>query len=413
MQYRLTDTTVKKAQPKPDGKADKLTDGGGLYLWVTRTGKYWRYDYTRPISKKRNTLVIGSYPEITLKEARQLHAEARALLARDIDPSEHKQAVQAAKKAMIENDFQSVALEWYDRFATDSEKAGNRNKRRLERLIFPYIGKRAISDIEPPEVLQCLRRIEHKGQLSTAHKVKSVLGQIFRYAVATGRVSRDPTTDLKGAIPPAKVKHFAAITNQTMIGKLLRDIDNYSGSLVTKTALKLSAYCFVRPSEIRRIEWIDVDMDKALWVIPAGKIKMRSDHLVPLSRQALELLEHMRPHSSHRRYIFPCQGNPKEAMSNNTVRQALRRMGYDKDTMTAHGFRAMASTSLYELGYDSELIERQLAHLVGNEVRRAYDRSQHIDKRTAMMQAWADYLDRLKAGAQVIPIHQKHEPKAG
>jgi integrase len=198
-----------------------------------------------------------------------------------------------------------------------------------------------------------------------------------------------------------------------MIGKLLRDIDNYSGSLVTKTALKLSAYCFVRPSEIRRIEWIDVDMDKALWVIPAGKIKMRSDHLVPLSRQALELLEHMRPHSSHRRYIFPCQGNPKEAMSNNTVRQALRRMGYDKDTMTAHGFRAMASTSLYELGYDSELIERQLAHLVGNEVRRAYDRSQHIDKRTAMMQAWADYLDRLKAGAQVIPIHQKHEPKAG
>ncbi|WMP16948.1 tyrosine-type recombinase/integrase [Thiothrix lacustris] len=398
----MNDTAVKNAKPKD--KPYKITDGGGLYLLVKPNGsKLWRYKYR--VGGKEQNLAIGCYPEITLKDARTQHEEARALLARDIDPSQHKQATKGNRKAAAANTFQAVATEWLVKFtATQVPEHTDRQQRRLERHVFPWIGGRIIGEIEPPDILAVLRRIEAAGTLETAHRVKTITGQVFRYAVATGRAVRDQTADLKGALPPTRGKHFAAITDPKEIGELLRAMAVYRGAIETRLALQLSAYLFTRPGELRQMEWAEIEGD--VWIIPAEKMKAGRVHVVPLCSQALALLDELRPLTGRRRYVFPSQTDTSKPMSANTVRSALIRLGYDSDTMTAHGFRALASTRLYEMGFHTDLIEKQLAHSVGSDVRRAYDRSQHIEQRTAMMQQWADYLDSLRDGAQVIPIRR-------
>jgi integrase len=406
MKRKLTDTAAKNAKPTTDGKPKKYSDGGGLLLLANPNGsKHWRYVYR--MDGKEKTLSVGSYPEITLKDARLLHEEARALLARGVDPSQHKQATKGARQAEQANTLQAVAMEWLVKFTADQVPEHTaRQQRRLERHVFPYIGGRIIGELEPPDILAVLRRIEAAGTLETAHRVKTIIGQVFRYAVATGRAIRDQTADLKGALPPAKGEHFAAITDPKEAGELLRAMAGYRGAIETNTALQLSAYTFTRPGELRQMEWAEVDTEKALWTIPAEKMKAGRVHVVPLCKQALALLCALRPLTGRRRYVFPSRTDTSKPMSSNTVRSALKRLGYDSDSMTAHGFRAMASTMLYELGYPSDVIEKQLAHTVGNDVRRAYDRSQLMPERTAMMQQWADYLDCLRDGAQVIPIRR-------
>lgn len=407
MKYQLTDTAVKAAKPKEDGKPIKLSDGGGLYLFVNEVGKYWRYNYRH--NGKQRTFSIGVYPDINLKTAREKHQGARELLARGIDPSEYKQQAKAEQIAITENTFEAIALEWFSKFSKDwAESYSIKLMSRFKNDVFPWLGNRPIATIEPPEILKCLKRVEERGALDSAHRIKRNIGQVFRYAVATGRAQRDQTADLKGSLPPTKKTNLAAIIDPLQVGRLMRDIQAYEGHLVTRIALQFSAYLFQRPNEIRSMEWSEIDADKALWSIPANKMKMRQPHLVPLPKQCLDLLEEIRPLTGHRRYVFPSMTDSTKPMSNNTVRQALRRMEYNKEDMTAHGFRAMARTILEEvLEVNPVYIEQQLAHAVKDANGTAYNRTKHLAKRIAMMQQWADYLDSLKAGAQVIPFKAK------
>lgn len=406
MKYKLTDTAAKNAKPKPDGKQKKYTDGGGLYLLAMKSGKYWRYDYTHPDSGKRKTLALGVYPDITLKAARERHTEAREVLARGVDPLSYKHQTKAMRKAESENSFELIAREWFIRFSpTWVESHASKIIRRLERDVFPWIGSAPIAELEPPDILKVLRRIEDRGALETAHRVKQNIGQVFRYAVTEGKATRDQTADLKGALPPPKKQHFAAITDPVEVGHLLRAMDDYKGTLETRIALQMSAYLFTRPGELRQMEWAEINIEQAVWNISADKMKSRQPHLVPLSRQAVALLDEIRPLSGHRRYVFTSATDPRKPMSNNTVRQALRRLGYDNATMTAHGFRAMARTILdEELGIQEKYIEHQLAHAVKDANGTAYNRTKHLPQRIDMMQKWADYLDSLKEGATVIPL---------
>lgn len=402
MKLRLTDTAVKNAKPKPDGKPAKHTDGGGLYLWVSQSAKVWRYDYARPILKSRNTMVIGHYPELSLRDARDLHQAARDLLARGIDPAEHRKAQEAAERDQIGNSFEAVALEWLVKFRhTWAGSTYNKITGILARAVFPWIGSVPIGELEPPDVLAVLRRQEAGGKLETAHKARQYIGQICRYAVATGRATRDPTPDLKGAIPPVINKSYAALTNPQEVGKLMQDIAKYSGRFETRLLMQASAYMFTRPGEVRQMQWAEINPDRTQWLIPAERMKLRQEHIVPLSRQMLALLDDIRPLTGHRQYVFPGRNDPRQPASNSVVRQALIRMGYPPDVMQAHGFRSTASTLLHEeLHYPSDVIEKQLAHNVGSKVRRVYDRSQYLPERTKMMQEWADYLDGLMgAGA--------------
>lgn len=402
MKYQLTDSAIKAAKPKEDGKPSKISDGGGLCLLVKNTGKYWRFNYR--YNNKQKTLALGVYPDINLKIAREKHQEARALLARGIDPSEYKQQAKAEQIAITENTFEAIALEWFSKFSKDwAESYSIKLMSRFKNDVFPWLGNRPIATIEPPEILKCLKRVEERGALDSAHRIKRNIGQVFRYAVATGRAQRDQTADLKGSLPPTKKTNLAAIIDPVQVGRLMRDIQAYEGHLVTRIALQLSAYLFQRPNEIRSMEWLEIDADKALWSIPANKMKMRQPHLVPLPKQCLDLLEEIRPLTGHRRYVFPSMTDSTKPMSNNTVRQALRRMEYSKGDMTAHGFRAMARTILEEvLEVNPVYIEQQLAHAVKDANGTAYNRTKHLAKRIAMMQQWADYLDSLRVGAQVI-----------
>ena len=411
MKYNLTDVAARKAKPNQDGKPKKYTDGGGLYLMVSSTGKYWRYKYR--IDGKEKTLSIGSYPEFSVKEARDLHLEARALLARGVDPSAHKQALKAVKLAEVTNSFEAVAREWFVKFSPQwVESHSKKIIRRFERDIFPWIGCRPIAELEPPDILQCLRRIEERGAIETAHRAKQDCGQVFRYAVATGRAKRDQTADLKGAIPPPKKTHHAAIIDPIEVGELLRTIHDYHGSFQVRIALKLSAYLFQRPGEIRQMQWDEINLESALWGIPAAKMKMRNAHIVPLPRQAVALLEEIRPLTGHRRYVFPSRTDTYKPMSDNTVRQALRRLGYDGETMTPQGFRALARTIMdEELEIEEKYIEQQLAHAVKDANGTAYNRTKHLKQRVPMMQQWADYLDSLRDGAQVIPFQTESKRK--
>jgi integrase len=397
----LTDTKVRTT--KPTEKPQKLFDGGGLFLLVSPTGgKLWRFKYRFGGSEK--LLCLGTYPETSLPEARQRRDQARALLANGIDPIQTKKAQKGARNQETET-FEIIAREWYAKFSPSwAPSHAKTTIRRLELFIFPWLGDRPIKTITAPELLIALRRIEAKGALETAHRVKQVCGQVFRYAIATGRAERDPSGDLRGAIPPASGKHMATITDPKEIAGLLRSIDDYRGSIVTRCALQLAPLVFVRPGELRQAEWSEFNLEKAEWRIPAKKMKAGVVHIVPLSRQALDILREIHPLTGHGRYVFPSPRTDSRPMSSNAILSALRRMGYAKDEMSGHGFRSMASTLLNEHGWNRDAIERQLAHAERNSVRAAYNHAEFMPERQRMMQAWADYLQGIKSEVKIISI---------
>jgi len=395
----LTEMAVKKA--KPLEKQQKISDGGGLYLLIhPNGGKYWQMAYR--FEGKQKTLSLGIYPEVGLAQARDRRDEARKLLANEIDPGAVKQAKKASGILLSENSFEIVAREWFIRHAPNwKENHSSKIIARLEKDVFPWIGNIPISEIAAPTLVSVVRRVEARGALETAHRALACCGQVFRYAVATGRAERDPTGDLRGALPPVrKDKHFAAITDPKKVGELLRDIDGYQGSYIVKSAFKLSPLLFVRPGELRRMEWSELDLDKFEWIIPAEKMKKGVTHIVPLARQAVEVLREIQPLTGHGKYVFHGERDHDRPMSDNAIRSALRRMGWANDEMTPHGFRAMASTILDNMGYKQEWLERQLAHEEPNKIKAAYKREQwrmYLPERVAMMQAWADYLDKIKS----------------
>jgi integrase len=397
----LSDTTIKNAKPNPD-KAYKLPDEKGMYLLVNPNGsKYFRLKYR--FGGKEKVLALGVYPDTSLKQAREKRDEARKQLAEGIDPSENRKAVKSSKAESAANSFEVIAREWGGKKVDTWADKNNRSKRMLERNIFPWLGSKPITDILPKDILDCLRRVEDRGTIETAHRTLQICGQVYRYAVATGRAERDITPDLRGALPPAKGEHFAAITEPKQVAELLRAIDSYQGSLPAVCALKLAPLVFVRPGELRAAEWQHIDLDAKEWRYYVSKTSVQ--HIVPLSSQAVAILEELHPFSGHGRFVFPSERTPRgdRCMSDNTLNAALKRLGYGKDVMTAHGFRAMARTILDEvLGVRPDFIEHQLAHAVKDPNGRAYNRTAHLPERHKMMQQWADYLDGLKNGAQVI-----------
>jgi integrase len=398
----LTDTVIRNA--KPTGKPRRLFDGGGLYLELSPAGgKWWRLKYRFGGKEKR--LSLGTYPETSLKRARERRDEAREQLAAGIDPSQHRKARNAAKADRAANSFEIVAREWFAKFGpTWVPSHGEKIIRRLEKDVFPWIGGRPIAEVTAPELLALLRRIESRGAIETAHRAMQNCGQVFRYAMATGRAERDPSADLRGALTPVREKHHASITDPKAIGELLRAIEGYRGSQVTKCALRLAPLVFVRPGELRKAEWTEFDLDAAEWRIPATRMKMREQHIVPLSIQAVAILRELHGLTGSSRYVFPGARTNGRPMSENAVLAALRRLGYSKDEMTGHGFRSMASTLLNEQGWHRDAIERQLAHAERNAIRAAYNFAEHLPERRRMMQAWANYLDALGHGAQVLPL---------
>ncbi len=392
-------TDIKCRTAKPQTKAYKLQDEKGLYLLISPTGaKLWRYNYR--FGGKRKTLALGIYPEITLNQARARLAEARRLLADGTDPGAQRKADKLAAAESAASTFEAVALEWHGKqspvwTASHAELV----LRILNRYLFPSIGARPIAELNAPEVLRALRPIETRGALETARRVRTIASQVFRFGIATGRCDRDPASDLRGALAPLKVTHHPTITEPARVGELLRAIDGYSGTLISRCALRLLPLVFTRPGELRAMEWAEINLAGAVWEIPAGKMKMRADHIVPLSSQALAILAEIQPLTGGGRYVFPSERSTAQPMSENTINAALRRLGYSKDEIVGHGFRAMARTLLDEvLGFRVELIEHQLAHEVKDPLGRAYNRTKHLDERGRMMQAWADYLDGLKAG---------------
>jgi integrase len=401
----LSDVQVRNAKSKE--KDYKLSDGQGLYLLVTATGgKLWRLDYS--FASKRKTLALGNYPAVSLADARQRREDAKKLLANGVDPGAIKKAQKAATVAETENSFEVVAREWHGKFSgTWSACHIETTMGRLQLDVFPVMGARPIAEIKAPEVLAMLRRIETRGALETAHRVRTICGQIFRYAVATGRAERDPAADLKGALPPYKKSHLAAITDPKEVAPLLRAIDGYQGSFVVKSALQLAPLVFVRPGELRQAEWVEIDLEAAEWNIPAERMKMKQPHLVPLSERAVEILRELKALTGNSRYVFPSGRSFARPMSNNAINAALRRMGFDKDEMTGHGFRAMARTILDEvLQIRPDYIEHQLAHAVKDPNGRAYNRTAHLAERRKMMELWSKYLDGLKSGAKVLPLRK-------
>jgi integrase len=403
----LTDTAIRKAGPHD--KPYKLSDGGGMYLEVMPTGaKYWRLKYRMAGKEKR--FALGVYPVVSLARARQGREEARKLLAQGVDPSAARQEAKQARAEVITiaaDTFETVGREWMSRQEV-AEVTANKTRWILETFLFPEIGSRPISEISPRELLAALRKIEESGKLETAKRTKIKAGQIFRYAVLEGKVKTDPTTSLRGALKPPKNRHHAAITDPVQIGELLRAIDGFTGQPVTLAALKLAPLVFVRPGELRQAEWTEIDLDGAMWRIPPERMKMNAAHLVPLSKQVLMILRELHPLTGTGRYVFPGLRSVSRPISENTVNAALRRLGYSNDEMTGHGFRSLAATRLNEMGWNSDAIERQLAHAESNKVREAYTHAaQYLDERKRMMQAWADYLDALRVDGKVVAFNLK------
>jgi integrase len=382
----------------------KLSDGGGLYLWVYPDGrKYWRLRYWQ--AGKEKSLSLGVYPVVGLKDARARRDEQRKLLNANLDPSAERKVAKLKSKLAAENSFEAVAREWYSKQVhTWVAHHASDVLRRLESNLFPEIGRRPIGDIEAPELLAAVQKIESRGAFDLAHRVLQVSGQVFRYGIATGRCSRNPAADLRGALTPHKKQHQAAVLPEEL-PELLRKISTYDelGDKQTRLALQLLAHTFVRTNELIGAEWKEFDLDNALWIIPAGRMKMKTEHVVPLSRQALAILGQLKEIAGPSRFVFPGR-NPSKPISNNTMLFALYRLGY-KGKMTGHGFRAIASTLLNEMGFNPDVIERQLAHCERNEVRGAYNRAEYIRERKKMMQHWSDYLDSIEAGAKVVPLH--------
>ncbi|MGC1460132.1 MAG: integrase arm-type DNA-binding domain-containing protein [Steroidobacteraceae bacterium] len=386
----LSDISIRKQRPGTAPR--KLYDGRGLYLLLNPDGsRWWRLKYRFSGSEK--LLSLGVYPEVTLKRARSRCDEARIPLTGGVDPAVKRQT---EKQAAGEN-FESVAREWL-KMQDEKLTPGTirRERDRLEHFIFPYLGKRPIAQLKAPELLSVLRRVESRGTVETAHRTKSVCSRVFRYAIATGRAERDVAADLKGALRPSVARHLPSITDPLRIGELLRAIDGYTGQTCVAAALKLAPYVFPRPGELRKGEWAELDLENAIWRIPAERMKMRAPHLVPLSAQVVAILKDLKPLTGGGRLVFPSIRSHERPISDNTLNAALRRLGYTPDEMVAHGFRSMASTLLNEQGWRPDLIERQLAHAERNQVRATYNRAQWLDERRKMMQAWANYLDGLR-----------------
>lgn len=398
----LTAIALKAAKKKE--KAYKLYDEKGLYVLVNTSGqKYFRFDFR--IHGKRKTLALGVYPDVSLSDAREKRDDARKLIAKEVDPCELKRNKKREKFIRASNSFEAVAREWISKQSgTWSKSHTEKVLRRLEKDIFPLIGGKPVANITAPELLALLRKIENRGAVDTAHRAKQNCSQVFRYAIATDRAERDPAADLLGALSSIKKKHFPTITEPRKIGELLRAIDGYTGSYVVGYALQLAPLLFVRPGELRNAEWAEFDMERFEWRIPAEKMKMKVEHIVPLSIQAIKFINELYNYTGHGRYLFPSVRTESRPMSDNTVNAALRRLGYSSDEMTGHGFRAMASTSLHEKGWSSDIIERQLAHGERNQVKAAYNHAEYLPERRKMMQSWADYLDGVKTTGKVIPL---------
>ena len=399
----LTDTIIRNA--KPADKPRRMFDGGGLYLEISpKGGKWWRLKYRYHGKEKR--ISLGVYPDVSLKKARERREAARKLLADGVNPSDNRKAQKATQLEKAANSFGVVAREWHKKqSSTWSTRHSDGIIKRLERDVFPWLGDKAISDLTPIELLTTLRRVEERGALESAHRILGNCGQILRYAVATGRTDRDITSDLRGALPAVKTKHLSAITDPIKVGELLRAIDSYKGSMIVKCAMKLAPLVFVRPGELRQAKWEDIDLERAEWRFTVTKTN--TPHIVPLSRQSIEILKDIKPLTGKGLYVFPSQRSTKRPMSDNAVLVAFRTMGIYKEEMSGHGFRAMARTLLdEELGFRPDFIEHQLAHAVKDPNGRAYNRTSHIVERKKMMQEWADYLDKLKAGAEVVFINQ-------
>lgn len=397
----LSDTAIRNT--KPADKPVKMTDGDGLYLLVQPSGaKWWRFDYR--FAGKRKTLSMGVYPDVSLKQAREKREDARKLVAAGIDPSEHRKAT---KDEAVGNTFEAVAREWYSKQVTVIKTStAEKLLRRLEGDVFPFIGAQPIDQITAPEVLTVIKRIDGRGAHDIAKRTYQTIGRIFRYGVGHGLCVRDPSRDIetRDVLQPVKTRHHASITDPKQVGALMRAIDGFVGSFVTKCALQLAPLVFVRPGELRHAEWAEIDLDAAEWRIPADKMKMAETHIVPLSAQAVAILREIQPLTAGKRYVFPSERGGGRPMSENTINAALRRLGYTRDEMTGHGFRSMASTLLHELSYPHHVIERQLAHAERNAVSAAYNFAEYLPERRTMMQEWADHLDKLKRGARVVPI---------
>lgn len=398
----LSDTAIRQA--KPTIKPRKLFDANGLYLLIAPTGgKWWRLKYR--FAGKEHVLALGTYPDVGLKAAREKRDAARKLRAAGIDPGDERRKAKAALMQREGGSFEAVAREWFEKFSAGwAPTHATTVIRRLERDVFPWLGTHPAGEIAAPDLLTVLRRVEARGALETAHRIHQVCGQVFRYAVATGRAQRDPTADLRGALPPVREKHHAALTKPADVAALLRTIDGYRGSFVVRCAMRLAPLVFVRPGELRKAEWSEFDLNTATWRIPATRMKMRVEHIVPLSRQAVEVLRELHPLTGAGRYVFPGARTAGRPMSENAVTAALRRMGYGHDEMTGHGFRTLASTLLNEMEWSADAIERQLAHAERDGVRDAYNRAEYLAERQGMMQSWADYLDGLVKGGTVIPL---------
>lgn len=399
----LTDLEIRNAIPDPRKKR-KLPDGGGMYVHLWPNGaRYWRMDYR--FNGERKTAAFGVYPAVSLAEAREKRAFAKKLLAAGIDPGAQKKLDKIAAAASRKNTFRLVAEEWLDKLSREGRAPATLEKTKwLIGLACDVLGERPIAEIAAPELLHALRRVEARGRYETARRLRSTCGQVFRYAIATGRAERDPSADLRGALTAPKVKHRAAITEPAAIGAILRAIDGYDGYPVVTAALKLAPLVFVRPGELRHAEWTEFDLDAAEWRIPASKMKMRQPHRVPLARQAVTILRGLHTLTGAGRYLFPSVRSAGRPISENTLNAALRRLGYAKDEATAHGFRATAAVRLNEMGrWNPDAIERQLAHQEQNSVRRAYTHAaEYWAERCEMMQYWADQLDQWRDGAVVI-----------
>ena len=393
----LTDIAIRKALPRE--KSYKLYDEKGLFIEVPPKGnKRWRFRYR--LYGKEKLLSVGTYPKVTLAQARKEASEMRERLGQGTDPSLYRKQEKLSKAVT----FEAVSKEWLEA-QRDSIKANTYEKSEwLLGLLYPVIGSIPIAEIEAPDLLAALRPVEARGRIETAHRAKQKAGQVFRYAIATGRAVRDPSPDLKSALKPVKTRHHAAITNPEKIGELLRAIDGYQGNAETVCALQLAPLVFLRPGEIRHMEWSEIDTEAAEWRIPAGKMKVPREHIVPLSSQALQILAKLKTFSNRSRYVFPNVRSAQRPMSENTLNAAIRRLGYTEEEMTSHGFKTTASTRLNEMGWAPDVIELQLAHVERNKVRAAYNRAQRMEERRRMMQAWADYLDSLRAGGRVVAI---------
>lgn len=403
----LTDITIRQA--KPAAKPFKIADGLGLYLFVTPAGgKLWRLKYR--VEGKEKLMAFGAYPEVSLADARKRRDEAREQIAASKDPSREKRRAKVRQRAEAMNTFAIISAEYCAKRKKDGHDGwaaatAKRSEYLLSRLN-SALGSLPIGSIEPSDILAAVRKIEGKGTLESARRTLQLAGMVFRYAVATARLASDPTRDLRGALATPKVTHYAAILEPVKVGELLRAIDGYESLGLTRLALQLAPHVFVRPGELRHARWEEIDLDGALWTIPAEKTKMRKDHRVPLSRQVVELMREIHALTGPAGYVFPSVRTRARPMSENTLNAGLRRLGYASDEMTAHGFRAMAATLLNESGkWHPDAIERALAHGEADKVRAAYTRGAHWQERVSMAQWWSDHLDTLRRGADVVPIN--------